>query len=74
MQANHGNVHKYLGMKLEYTTVGQVKTTMLDCTDEIINAFDRLDPTVGVTKSSSAPGIVFKVKKDGKTINTKKSV
>ena len=29
MQVNRGKVHKYLGMTLDYTTVGKVKITML---------------------------------------------
>ena len=33
MQANRRKVHKYLGMKLDYSTVGQFKITMLDYID-----------------------------------------
>ena len=61
MQVKLGKVHKYLGITLDYSTVGQVNITMLDCIDEILNAFNKLDPTVGGTKSSAAPAIIFKV-------------
>ena len=37
---------------------------MLDYTDEIIDAFDKLDPTGGSTKSSAAPDIIFKFDED----------
>ena len=45
MQVNCIKVYKYLVMTLDYTTVGQVHIPMLDYIDEIIYAFDRIDPT-----------------------------
>ena len=41
MQANYRKVHNYLGMTLDYTTVAQVKITMLECINEILNTFDK---------------------------------
>ena len=61
MQVKRGGVQKYLGMILDYSTVGQLKITMLDYIDEIIDAFDKSDPTGGGTKPSAAPAIIFKV-------------
>ena len=58
MQVNCGKVHKYLGMTLDFTTVGQVKITMLDYIDEILDTFDKADPTGGNTKSSAALDIL----------------
>ena len=63
MQVNRGKVNKYLGTTLEYSTVGQVKITMLDYIDEIIDTFDQSYPTGRGTKSSAAPDILFKVDK-----------
>ena len=63
MQVNRGKVHKYIGVKLDYTTVDQVKITMLYYINEIIDAFYKLDPTGVVTKSSAAPAILFIVNK-----------
>ena len=60
MQGKHRKFHKYLGMTLDYSTVGQVNLTMLDYIDEIINFFDRSDPTGGNTKQIAAPDINFK--------------
>ena len=59
-------------MKLEYSTVGQVEITMLEYIDEILNTFDKADPTCGGTKSSAAPDIIFKVKKYCKNLMTNK--
>ena len=71
---NHGKFQKYLGMILYYTTVGQVKITMFDYIDEILDIFDKSDPTGGGTKSSAAPAILFKFDKYRKKINAKKTV
>ena len=53
-------------MTLDYTTVGQVKITMLEYINEIIDTFDKVDPTGGVTNSSATPAIIFKADKDCK--------
>ena len=59
MQVNCIKVHKYLGMKLDYTTVGQVKITILEYTDEILDDFDKAYPTGGGTESSYVSSIIF---------------
>ena len=74
MQVKRRKINKYLGMSLDYYTVGQVKITMLEYINEIIDACDKLDPTGGSTKSSAAPAILFKVHKDCKKLNAKKAV
>ena len=58
MQVNSKNVHKYLGMILEYNTVDPVKIAMLDYIYEILDTFDKEDPTVGSTISSVSPEII----------------
>ena len=50
MQVKRGKVQKYLGMTLDYYTIGQVNITMLDYIDEILDAFDKSDPTGCGTK------------------------
>ena len=74
MQVKQGKAHKYIGMTLDYSTVGQVKITILDYTNEILNAFYKVDPLGGGTKSSAATAIHFKVNKDCKKLNTKRAV
>jgi hypothetical protein len=41
MTVRRGQIHKYLGMTLDYTVRGQVKITMSDYGDEIMTAFDK---------------------------------
>ena len=47
---------------------------MLDYINEILDAFDKPDPTCGGTKSSAEPAIFFKVKEDCKNIIEKQAV
>jgi hypothetical protein len=41
MTVIRGNIHKYIGMKLDYSIPGQVKITMLNYVNEILAAFDK---------------------------------
>ena len=59
---------------MDYSTVGQVKITMLDYIDEIIYAFDKVDPKVGGTYSSTASDIIFKFDEECKKLNSKRDV
>ena len=74
MQVNRIKVHKYIGMKLEYSTVVQFKITMLEYIDEILDTFDEADPNGGGTKSSSVPDVFLKVYEDCKKLNAKQAV
>ena len=74
MQVNRGKFHKYIGRTLDYTAVGQVKITMLDYTNELLDNFDKAYPTGDGTKSSATPDIIFKVDEDCKKINAKQAV
>jgi hypothetical protein len=61
MVVSRGKTHKYLGMTLDYTTTGQVKITMFDYVQEIIDAFDEADPSASGIKTSAAPEDLFKI-------------
>ena len=74
IQLNRGKVQKYLGVILDYYTVVQVKITMLDCIDELLNTFAKSVPRVGGTKSIAAPDIIFNVNKDCKKLNVTQAV
>ena len=50
MQVNCGKVHKYLGMTLDYSKVGQVNITMFKYIIKILDVFDIDYPTGGGTK------------------------
>ena len=51
-----------------------MRITILDYVNEILDDFDKSDPTGGGTQSSAAPDINFKADKDCKKINTKRAV
>jgi hypothetical protein len=69
-----GNMHKYIDMNVDYTVLGQVKITMLDYVNEIIDAFDKAEPKGGGTKSTVAPESLFKVDESCEKIKQDKSV
>ena len=48
MQVKREKFHKYLGMTLDYSKFGQVKITMLDYINEILDRFDKLIQRVKV--------------------------
>jgi hypothetical protein len=60
MMVSRGKIRKYISMTLDYTVRCQVKITMFDYINEILTAFDKA-PTGGGTKTSAAPGSLFKV-------------
>jgi hypothetical protein len=74
MTVSRGKLHKYLGMTLYYTVCGQVKITMFDYIDEILNTFDKAAPKGGGTKTSAAPDSIFKVDENCEKIKKDKSV
>jgi hypothetical protein len=61
MTVSRGKIHKYLRMTLYYTVCVQVKITMFDYIDEILDAFNKAEPKGGGTKSQAAPESLFKV-------------
>jgi hypothetical protein len=74
MTVIRGKIHKYLGMTLDYTIRGQVKITMFDYVNEILNAFDKSETKGGGTKTSAAPGSLFKVDESCEKLKQDKDV
>jgi hypothetical protein len=74
MAVSRGKIHKYLGMTLDFTTRGQVKITMYDYVDEILEAFDKADPKASGTKSSAAPVNLFRVDEDCNKLVSNKAI
>jgi hypothetical protein len=64
MTVSRGKIHSYIGMTLDYSVPGQVKTTMPDYVDEILASFDKAEPKGWGTKTSAAPDTLFKVDED----------
>ena len=59
MTVNWGNIYKYLGMAIDYTTKGLCKPTIFYYTKQILETFDKIDPKETGTKSSAAPTNLF---------------
>jgi hypothetical protein len=74
MTVSRGNIHKYLGMTLDYSIRGQVKITMFNYVDEILTAFDKAEPKGGGTKTSASPGSLFKLDESCEKIKQDKVV
>ena len=67
MKLNRGMIHEYLGMKLDYSTRGEVKITMYNYISEIITDFKKYDPS---NKNARTPAAnhLFKVRDDQKKL------
>jgi len=74
MTVSRGKVHKYLGMTLDCSVRGRVKISMYDYIEEILTAFDKAEPKCAGTKSTAAPGDLFKVDEDQEKLPTKKAI
>ena len=85
MKVSRGKTHKYLGMTLDYSTPGECKITMIDYVDEILAAWEKVEPLIDEegfekvqskarkTKTSAAPENLFKVDDDCKKLNSTKA-
>jgi hypothetical protein len=74
MTVSRGEINRYLGMTLDYTVHGQVKITIFDCVDQILTAFDKAEPKGGGTKTSEAPGSLFKVDESCEKLKQEKAL
>ena len=73
MKAIQGKVHEYLGMTLDYIIKGQVKITILDIINKIMECLDKAEPKSSSTKSSAAPLNMFVVYEDCEKLSKGKS-
>jgi hypothetical protein len=64
MTVSRGEIHTYLGMKLDFTIAGQVAVTMFDHLDNTLSVFEEGELNGGGTKSSAAPMDLFTVNQD----------
>ena len=64
MKVSRGKVHDYLCMTLDYSVKLQVKITMLDYTNGIMEWIDKAEPEASSTKSSAAPLNMFVADED----------
>ena len=61
---SRGKIYKYLGMTLDYKVSGIFRISLLEYIDEILNKFDKTDPSNSGTKSSASPENLFNVDED----------
>jgi hypothetical protein len=74
MTVSRGKIHTYLGVTLDFIITGQVRISMFDYVEEILTAFDKVEPKGTGTKASAAPTNLFKVDKDCKKLPPNKVV
>jgi hypothetical protein len=74
MTVSRGKIHKYIGMTLDYTVRGQVKITIFDYVNEILNAFDKAEQKGGGTNTSAAHDSLFKVDDSCENLKQDKAV
>ena len=72
MSVSQGNIHKYIGTNLDYMVSGIARISMLEYIDDIMTAFNKMDPSNSVTKYSATPDNPFKVDEDCEKIITEK--
>ena len=85
MKVSRGAVHKYLGMTLDYSKPGECKITMIDYVDEILAAWEKVEPKIDEEgfkkvqskarkmKTSAAPENLFRVDDDCKKFDSVKA-
>lgn len=61
-------------MMLDFTSPGEVIILMFDYIDELLNVFEKAEPSMKGTKSSAAPSDLFKIDGDCKKLHPSKAV
>jgi hypothetical protein len=69
MKVSRGKIHKYLGMTLDYSVPGQVSITTIPYIEEILDAFEAMEPSSIRPKSSAAPEDLFKIDESCEKLN-----
>ena len=72
MKLKRGKIHKYLGMQLDFTVSGQVKITMFDYNQEMLEDFHKFNPSKTVSCTPAADHI-FKIQDDQPKLNEQKA-
>ena len=72
MKLKRGKIQEYLGMQLDFTVAGQVKITMFDYIQEMLEDFHKFDPSK-IVSSTTAADHLFKVRDDQPKLNEQKA-
>ena len=68
-----GKIHKYLVMNLDYTVSGIARISTLDYIDDILTAFEKMNPIKIGMKSGTSPENLFNVDEDCDNLSPYKS-
>ena len=74
MTVSREKIYTCLDIKLDYQTPKQVKITIIEFLEKILEAWIKTKPDSGSTKNSAAPDDLFKINKDSKKLGIKKTV
>ena len=72
MKLKRGKIHEYLGMQLDFSVAGQVKITMFDYIQEMLEDFHKFDPRKTISRTPAADHL-FKVRDDQPKLDEQKS-
>ena len=72
MKLKRGKIHEYFGMQLDFSVVGQVKITMFDYIQEMLEDFHKFDPNKSIYRTPAADNI-FKVRDDQPKLDEQKA-
>ena len=71
MKLKRGKIHKYLGMQLDFSVAGQVKITMFDYIQEMLEDFHKFDPNKTISRTPASDHL-FKVRDDQPKLDEQK--
>ena len=72
MKLKRGKIHEYLGMQLDFSVVGQVKITMFNYIQEILEYFHKFDPNKTIYRTTAADHLL-KVRDDQPKLDEQKA-
>ena len=72
MKLKRGKIHEYLGMQLNFSVAGQVKITMCDYIQEMLEDFHKYEPSKTVSRTPASDHLL-KVQDDQPKLNEQKA-
>ena len=73
MKMKRGKIHEYLGMQFDFSVAGQVKITMFDYVQEMLEDSHKYDPSKNFSRTPAVDHL-FKVRDDQPKLNEHKPV
>ena len=72
MKLKRGKIHEYLGIQLDFTVAGRVKITIFEYIQEMLEDFQKFDPSKTVSRTPAADHLL-KVQDDQSKLNEQKA-